>query len=265
GGRRARAGGGGGERGVRRARALPLVEDLRADALAPGGAPPPLARLPEVVPAGELPHHHEIDALEPLRSQRGGADQRRYRPDRPQVGVDAEAPAQAEECLLGPHARLGIVPLRTADGAEQHRVGGPRAVELGGRQRLAGGVDGGAADHAGAEGEPDVVARHHGLEHGDGFPGHLGSDAIAREQRDGRLLSHGPTCASAWRHARRVSSLLSAFTYASALAWMMSVWLPWPVTVPPFALTRQLTSPCASVPPVLARTAQRSRRGLGPA
>src|SRR5262249_19877450 len=44
--------------------------------------------------------------------------------------------------------------------------------------------------------------------------------------------AHGPTStrAGSRRYWRRYSSLLSAFTYASALAWMMSVWLPCPVT-----------------------------------
>src|SRR5205814_9521705 len=72
-----------------------------------------------------------------------------------------------------------------------------------------------------------------------------------------RHRAHGPTSAC-WRWARycrRYSSLLSAFTYASALAWMMSVWLPCPVTVWPSSRRRHVTSPWASVPPVIALTA----------
>ena len=62
---------------------------------------------------------------EPLRLERRGVDERRVHLDRPQVREDAEPLAQRQQPLLGPDLRRRVVPLRAADGAEQHRVGTP--------------------------------------------------------------------------------------------------------------------------------------------
>ena len=84
----------------------------------------------EVDAAGELADDEQVGALDPLPPQRAGVDQGGLRLDRPQVRVQPEALAQAEQALL--RARgvgIGGVPLRPADGAEQHRVGGAAGVE----------------------------------------------------------------------------------------------------------------------------------------
>ena len=67
--------------------------------------------------------------------------------DRAQVGVEAEALAQAEQPLLGPR-RVGVgrVPLRAADRAEQDRVGGAALLQHLVGERGAVRVDRGAAD-----------------------------------------------------------------------------------------------------------------------
>ena len=67
---------------------------------------------------------------DPLLAQRAGVDQRRARPHRAQVRVQAEALAQAEQALLGAR-RVGVgrVPLRAADRAEQDGVGGAAGLE----------------------------------------------------------------------------------------------------------------------------------------
>src|SRR5262245_31821765 len=253
------------EGGVEEASDLLLRVDERVDRFALGRAPAPLARLAEVDAAGELAHHDQVDPVEHLGAERRRPHQCRDDPERTQVGVDPEPLAEPEQRLLRANRRLGIVPLGTAHGAEQHRVGRARPRQLHRRQRLARGVDRGAADRPRAERERDVVARHHQVEDGDRLGRHLGPDAIAGEDRDGGFAHHGPTSARCSRRcARRVSSLLSAFRYARALAWMMSVWLPCPVTVIVFSVTRQVTSPCASVPPVIAFTAYRSSRGCWP-
>src|SRR5262249_42968030 len=108
----------------------------------------------------------------------------------------------------------------------------------------------------GPPGDPPPGPGHDEAENRNRLRRHLRPDAVAGKDGDGGGATHGPTstftCA---RCARRVSSLLSAFRYARALAWMMSVWLPCPVTVTLCSVTRHDTSPCASVPPVMALTA----------
>src|SRR5262249_32482779 len=143
-----------------------------------------------------------------------------------------------------------------ADRAEQDRVGRTRPRQLRRRQGLPGGIDGGAADRPRAPGERHPVPGHDEAENRNRLRRHLRPDAVAGKDGDGGGATHRPTSTFPWaRCARRVSSLLSAFRYARALAWMMSVWLPCPVTVTLCSVTRHDTSPCASVPPVMALTA----------
>ena len=80
----------------------------------------------EVDAAGELAHDEHVGALDQLALERAGVEQRGDRADGAQVGVEAEALAQAEQPLLGPRrVRVGRVPLRPADGGEQDGVGAP--------------------------------------------------------------------------------------------------------------------------------------------
>ena len=103
----------------------------------------------EVDAAGQLAHDEQVGAGDPLRAQRARVEQRRARPDRAQVGVQAEALAEAEQALLGAR-RVGVgrVPLRPADGAEQHGVGVAAGLEHLVGERGAVLVDRGAADQA---------------------------------------------------------------------------------------------------------------------
>ena len=71
------------------------------------------------------------------------AAMRVQRADRPDVGVAAERRAQREQGLLGPHR--AVVPLRPADGAEQHALD-LAGLARGGRERVANAVDGVAAE-----------------------------------------------------------------------------------------------------------------------
>ena len=82
-----------------------------------------------------------------LALERARVVERRLRPHRPQVRVQAEPLAQSQQTLLGPRlGRVGRVPLGAADGGEQDRIGRPA-----GGQRLVGegdavGVDRGATE-----------------------------------------------------------------------------------------------------------------------
>ena len=88
----------------------------------------------EVDAADQLAHDHEVELGHELLAQRArgvlrvaarGAD----------VGVAAEHRAQREQALLGAHR--GAVPLRPADGAQQHGVGAEAGLARGVRERMA--------------------------------------------------------------------------------------------------------------------------------
>ena len=115
--------------------------------------------LAEVDAAGELAHDEQVGALDDLAAQRAGVVERRQRADRAQVRVQAQALAQAEQALLGAR-RVGVgrVPLRAADGGEQHGVGAAAGGEDLVGQRDAVGVDRRAAEQVLLVGEvPDGV------------------------------------------------------------------------------------------------------------
>jgi hypothetical protein len=78
--------------------------------------------LAEVDATGQLAHDDEVDATEPLGLERRDRGETSVHRDRAEIGVHAESPAERQEPLLGPHRRGRIVPLRTADGAEQDRI-----------------------------------------------------------------------------------------------------------------------------------------------
>ena len=95
--------------------------------------------LAEVDPAGELAHDEQVGALDQLALERARVVQRRDRPDRAQVGEQAEALAQAEQPLLGPGlGRVGGVPLRARrprPAARRRRPGRRRASRRSARCR----------------------------------------------------------------------------------------------------------------------------------
>ena len=140
----------------------------------------------EVDPARELADDEQVGALDDLAAQRAGVEQRGERPDGAQVGVEAEALAQAEQPLLGARrARVGRVPLRPADGGEQDGVGALAGGERLVGQRRAVGVDRGAAERVLLEGE--VVGD--GGEHLERRGEDLRADPVAGEGDD---RGHGP-------------------------------------------------------------------------
>ena len=113
----------------RDARDLDLVVDHGVARLAPAGDQRAAPRLAEVEPARELAHHQQVDALDHLAAQRRGVDQRREHLRRAQVREQAELLADAQQPLLGPHVDGQRVPLRAADGAQQHGAALARALQ----------------------------------------------------------------------------------------------------------------------------------------
>ena len=146
---------------------------------------PSRPRLAEVDAAGQLADDEQVGAGDPLLAQRAGADQRRARPHRAQVGVQAHPLAQPEQALLGAR-RVGVggVPLRAADRAEQDGVGGAAGLEHlvgeGGAVR----VDRAAADQALVELE--LAERLEQLRRGGDD---LGADPVAGQDDYARGLS----------------------------------------------------------------------------
>ena len=126
-------------------------------------------RAAEVEAAGQLAQDQDVGAGPDLGTQRRRRVERGVGGDGAQVGEELERRSQAEQRVLGPGGCRGIIPLRTAHGAEQDGVGGTACLEGGSRQRVTGRVDRGTADQllvpAHLESEPrsgglDAASRH---------------------------------------------------------------------------------------------------------
>ena len=134
-------------------------------------------RLAEVDAAGELADDQQVGAGDAVLAQRAGAHQRRARPHRAQVRVEAHAFAQAEQALLGARV-VGVrrVPFGTADRTEEDRIGG-----LAGVQHLIRQGDPVLVDRAAAH-QPLVVAElAERVEHFAGGADDLGTDPVSGE------------------------------------------------------------------------------------
>jgi hypothetical protein len=81
------------------------------------------ARLAEVDVAGQLAHDQDVQPGHDLRLQGRGIGQFRIQDRRAQVGKEPELLADAQQAALRPLLARIVVPLRTADGAEQHGIG----------------------------------------------------------------------------------------------------------------------------------------------
>ncbi len=79
-------------------------------------------RLAEIHAAGQLAQDHDVEALDQLALERGGIRQRRIGHRGAQVGIEAEVLAQAQQAGFRAHLVGHLVPLRAADGTEDHRV-----------------------------------------------------------------------------------------------------------------------------------------------
>ena len=97
-----------------------------------------------------------------------------------EIGEQAQFLAQTQNGLLGAQRAIELVVLPVADGAEQNGVGFFGELERGGRQGMAVGVVGGAADQGRFhfEGEAECV------KHFDGFGDDFGADAVTGQNCD---------------------------------------------------------------------------------
>jgi hypothetical protein len=130
-------------RRARSRRCVDLGVDAAAGAVGQGLDEP---RLAEVDAAGQLADDHHVEAGDDLGLQRGEFG--REGEGGAQIGEHAQPLAEAEQAGLGALVAGDARPLRAADGAHQHGVGGAGGGEGGGGERLAVGVVAGAAERA---------------------------------------------------------------------------------------------------------------------
>ena len=143
-----------------------------------------LLRLAEVHAAGELADDEQVDALDDLGLEGGRVEEGGDRGHRAQVGPQAEAGADRQQTLLGPHIRRRDVPLRAADGAEEDGRGAAGLLDRLGADRHAIRVDRRAADEVLLEVEDVLVALADRLEDSDALRRYLRSDAVTGQHED---------------------------------------------------------------------------------
>src|SRR5258705_5403648 len=103
---------------------------------------------------------------------------------RTQIGVNAELLAQAEQSLLRPPPRVGIVPARTSYCAEQHRIRRSANIQRLARQRGSARVERAATDQAFAQLEGVSPALSDRAKDAHPLGNHLGTDSVARKNGD---------------------------------------------------------------------------------
>ncbi len=171
--------------GARDARdTLDLCDRIGADV---GGVSRRAMLLAEIDSAGELPHEHEVDAIDDFRPDGRGIAQRRVNGDGPQVRIDAKLAPQRKQGRLGAQLRIGRAPLRPADRAEQHCVGATAQRQGRSRQPVTVQIDGRTAEERGRKLEVVPELRRDRFEDAHGLRDDLRSDSVAAEYRDQRL------------------------------------------------------------------------------
>ena len=165
-----------------------------------------MARLPEVRAAGELAHHDEVDAAHHLGPQRGVFDEARMHAHRAQVGEHLERGAQPEQAGAGALVTGEVVPFRSADGAEQHRVRGPGRRQALRGQRCARLVDGAATDEVLLDDDVDARACRGGAQHRDRLVGDLRPDAVAGQRHHAHAHTGSSTRLRSGIHTGRAAS-----------------------------------------------------------
>ena len=153
------------------------------------GLDPPLGGA-EVNAAREFPHHQEIHPLDHLRFEGAGSGQCGDDLHGPQVGEQPQARPQAQQARFGSLLPGQAVVLGTADGGEQHRVGGAAGLQGAWGQRFAGGVDGGSPHRLFVVAELEAVAQAHRIQQLTGHRRDLRTDAVTGEQGD-PVAGHG--------------------------------------------------------------------------
>ncbi len=141
--------------------------------------------LAEVDAARELADDEHVDASDDVGLHRRAVDERVEDLHGAQVRIRAESLPQAEKSLLGADPLgIGGVPLGTADGAQEHRVGLLTHRERFLGKRASRGVDGRAAHQSFLVGECVSALRSNGVQDLLRLRGDLGTDAVARQNGD---------------------------------------------------------------------------------
>ena len=142
--------------------------------------------LAEIDPARQLANHEDVDAFELLRLQRRGGRELRHGRHGAEIREQAERLADREQALLGAVLHGNVGPLRTADGAEQDAVDALQAAI----------VFSGSGDPSASYAAPPINESSNSsrssccdgdlLEHPNGCPRDLGTDAVAGQYHDVR-------------------------------------------------------------------------------
>ena len=142
--------------------------------------PAAVSALPEIYPARELADDDEIYAArEDVGTERRSSRKRGIEPGGPEICVEPQAFAYAEQGGFGTHG--SVVPLGTAHRSEQHRVGGERRFRRGLGKGSPDGVYRRSADervaHRELVSEPFADGCEHAFCRGD----YLGTYAVSRQ------------------------------------------------------------------------------------
>ena len=143
-----------------------------------------LLRLAEVQAARQLPHDHDVDALQQVRLDRAGVDDRGEDLYRPEVREQVEALTDGEDAVLWPGLGVWVVPLGTAYRSEEHAVDAIADLQRLVRERGAKVVDGIAADPPVAQVEVVPEPGSDGIEDLDGLGSDLGAYSVSRQYRN---------------------------------------------------------------------------------
>jgi hypothetical protein len=103
---------------------------------------------------------------------------------RSEIRVYAQLFSKAEQSLFGPLTRVGIVPARTTDGAEENGVGGLAKRECFGRERRTARIERAATDQAFTKLDPVIPAICYRAKNTRAFGDYFRANAVAREERN---------------------------------------------------------------------------------
>ena len=119
--------------------------------------------------------------------------------DRAQVRVQPEAATQREESLFRPNRSGRIRPLRSADRAQEDRIGRPAGLDVLWSNRHAVGIDRRSADEVLGPVDREAEGHSGGIDRGPRGRDDVRPDAVARDSRDpiaGRTVRHGNSSAA---------------------------------------------------------------------
>ncbi len=167
-----------------------LAVDFRVDAhaLAVLGKNP--ARVAEVNSPHQLAHDEQVRAAHQLGLQRRKTCQRVVHLRRTKVHVEAHSLTKLKQALLGAHFRPFVVPLWTANCAEQNRVRAIADSDSFGGKGNRGGLDRTSTDESGLKKEGRAPNFINHFESFDGFGHDFGTNPIARQNRDSKQTLH---------------------------------------------------------------------------